>query len=110
MIVSSLYCVCYFGYLFAYWSCLPEKTEMPPPDAPDTPEQYKHETIAQFTRAQWYEWDHLVRSPIGWIPNFPNSKRIFIFVALKNLFFRILDEIWLDVIVVKSFLNSAHPS
>ena len=77
MIISSLYCVGYFGYLFAYWSCMPEKTEMPPPDAPDTPELYKHETIAQFTRAQWYEWDHLVRSPIGWIPNFPNSKAAF---------------------------------
>ena len=96
MIATSFFTVGYFSGLFAYWSCLPERPELPPPDDPKTG-LYSQSTIVGFTRPQYYEWDHQTNSMMGQFPMWPNSKWFF------NVFFVTNSQVYREFVARKRF-------
>ena len=96
MVLSSAYMVVYFTYHMAYWSCLPPRVEMPPLDGDDGV-GWRPETIASFTKSQWYEWDHLTQSPLSMIPLFPNKYRDYVARQQFNAAFKDFPTGWLQL-------------
>ena len=93
MVLCSTYMVVYFTYHMAYWSCLPPRVEMPPVDGEDGI-GWKPETIASFSQTQWYEWDHLTRSPLSMIPLVPNKYRDYVARTKFNAAFKDFPDGW----------------